>query len=167
MVQLFRRQNTTPVPTSGNSTPRGHSDMGLGVEQEQFQQDQGILSRTSVAYPLESDILNERSQQIRSLRSSVYGIQDLYVQIGDMVEYQGEQLEDIENNMYNVVGDSAATNLEFQTYRNRRGGMSCGKYLDGVYYFNILPICTCGIGKEDLMAILKELEFVKVLQLKK
>uniref|UniRef100_A0A3B0MM43 t-SNARE coiled-coil homology domain-containing protein n=1 Tax=Theileria annulata TaxID=5874 RepID=A0A3B0MM43_THEAN len=43
-------------------------------------------------YPLENTIFDERSEQIKQLRSSVYGIQDMYIEIGDMVDYQGDQL---------------------------------------------------------------------------
>ncbi|EAN32915.2 SNARE domain protein [Theileria parva strain Muguga] len=62
-------------------------------------------------YPLENTILDERSEQIKQLRSSVYGIQDMYIEIGDMVDYQGDQLDNIESNLLNVVSDSrTATN---------------------------------------------------------
>ncbi|KAK1939657.1 hypothetical protein X943_002063 [Babesia divergens] len=75
-----------------------------------------------IGHPLESRILEERSQDIQSLRQSVYGIQDIYVQIGDMVEYQGDQLDDIENSMAHAFGDTLETNIHLrESAANPRG----------------------------------------------
>ncbi|AFZ79601.1 hypothetical protein BEWA_024500 [Theileria equi strain WA] len=62
------------------------------IEADGFQLLEEEIVQNTVEYPLESSILDERSEQIQALRSSVYEIQDLYIEIGDMVEYQGDQI---------------------------------------------------------------------------
>ncbi|UVC49966.1 hypothetical protein MACK_003589 [Theileria orientalis] len=84
-------------------------------EDEKMELEQEQLLDNIVEYPLENNILQERSQQIKNLRSSVHGIQDMYVEIGDMVDYQGDQLDDIENNMLNVVFDSRVANQNLRS----------------------------------------------------
>ncbi|BAM40359.1 uncharacterized protein TOT_020000617 [Theileria orientalis strain Shintoku] len=84
-------------------------------EDEKMELEQEQLLENIVEYPLENNILQERSQQIKDLRSSVHGIQDMYVEIGDMVDYQGDQLDDIENNMLNVVFDSRVANQNLRS----------------------------------------------------
>ncbi|UVC54696.1 hypothetical protein MACJ_003666 [Theileria orientalis] len=97
-----------------NSIPDIKHDIYVD-EDEKMELEQEQLLENIVEYPLENNILQERSQQIKNLRSSVHGIQDMYVEIGDMVDYQGDQLDDIENNMLNVVFDSRVANQNLRS----------------------------------------------------
>ncbi|EDO06616.2 putative integral membrane protein [Babesia bovis T2Bo] len=84
--------------------------------QRQLQQQ---LAPPSFISPIDSTIFNERSEQISHLRSSVYDIHDIYVQIGDIAEQQGDQLDNIEMNMIRTLGDTLETNVAIQNTADR------------------------------------------------
>ncbi|GIX63620.1 syntaxin-3 isoform X1 [Babesia caballi] len=94
----------------------------------------------SVPYMLESRILDERSHQIQQLRESVYGVHDLYLQIGDIVEYQGDQLDNIEMNMAHTFEDTMETNLALQATAASASGSRWFKFALGVILFCIVVI---------------------------
>ncbi|CDR94036.1 hypothetical protein, conserved [Babesia bigemina] len=104
-----------PVPESARDTDHEPSTAACGslqVEQETLP--------VRFTHPVESRMIEERSQQIQQLRSNIYDIQDLYVQIGDVVEYQGDQLDNIESNMAHAFEDTLETNIALNHTAERR-----------------------------------------------
>ncbi|GFE54951.1 syntaxin 7 [Babesia ovis] len=98
------------------------------------------MSPPSFVSPIDSSIINERSQQIHHLRSSVYDIHDIYVQIGDITEYQGDQLDNIEMNMERALGDTMETNLELHTSAERERTSWKHKFLICILIFCLVVI---------------------------
>ncbi|KAK1443775.1 hypothetical protein BgAZ_206510 [Babesia gibsoni] len=110
------------------SIPSTTGDDGTIAKEETYENETGSqqvmqeMQQTKELSPLESQILEERSQQIQDLRSNVYGVRDIYVQIGDIVEYQGDQLDDIESSMAHAFEDTLETNIHLREAAARRGG---------------------------------------------
>ncbi|OAA57478.1 t-SNARE [Niveomyces insectorum RCEF 264] len=116
----------TEAAGGGGGGGGGHEQQAL-LEQQQEQELLRLAPQDEVDF--QEALIIEREDEIRNIEQGVSDLNVLFTQVATMVQEQGEQLDDIANNVEDVRTDTRGADYELrsaaQYQRNARGKACC------------------------------------------
>ncbi|KMZ80622.1 hypothetical protein PVIIG_04407 [Plasmodium vivax India VII] len=108
----------------GQGDPYGHEDSYLGsgaygqdVDLEDPQQERQFVSVKTV--DIENEILSQKNKEIKKLHKDIINIQELYKELFDQVNIQGESIDNIDSQIMTTHDNILMSGREIEITRNR------------------------------------------------
>ncbi|SBS90198.1 syntaxin, Qa-SNARE family, putative [Plasmodium ovale curtisi] len=86
-------------------------------EKEEYYEEKQFISIKTV--DIENEILNQKNKEIKKLHKDIINIQDIYKELFDQINIQGETIDNIDSQIVNTHDSIILSGREIQITRNR------------------------------------------------